>query len=196
MKNNKYAIEAILFSSGDSVELKDIVNAVSLNLDETKVLVEELMSEYEQDLRGIRIIRVNNKYQMTTRDIYFDEVKSVLYRPTIANLSQAALETLSIVAYRQPITRAEIEQIRGVHSSSSLSLLLDKNLVERTGKLDVIGRPSVYETTEEFLKMMQITKIEDLKAFDEFKEILDEKEKEIAQDIELSSNKDIKIIKD
>jgi segregation and condensation protein B len=130
--------------------------------------LEDLKNEYDYQMRGIRIVRMEQKYQMTTRSEYFDEIKKILKNYSAGTLSQAALETLSIIAYRQPVTRAEIEQIRGVQSSSSLDLLIDKGLVRTAGKLDVPGKPIAFETTNEFLKLLNIEKLSYLPDYSEF----------------------------
>lgn len=166
--NLKYAIEAILFASGEAVNLNTIAQAIELTPAEAKKLLNELQSEYDSQNRGIRIIQMDNKYQMVSRNDYFDYIKRILRSSSTALLSQAALETLSIVAYKQPVTRADIEYIRGVQSSSSLDLLIDRGFVRISGKLDAPGKPMGYETTEEFLKLMNITSLEEMPDFEEF----------------------------
>lgn len=164
----KNIIESILFAIGQAVPLKDIAEAISLPVNETQKIIEEMQSEYDYEMRGISIIKVNNSFQMTTRRDYYEYIKKILSEYTITSLSQAALETLSIVAYKQPVTRGEIEQIRGVKSTSSLDLLIDRGLVERAGTLDLPGRPSLFKTTDEFLKFAEISDINKLPAYEEF----------------------------
>lgn len=166
--NLKYAIEAILFAAGEPVSLNTIVQAIESTPAETKKLINELKLEYDNALRGIRIMQMDNKVQMVSRNDYFDFIKRTLHSSGSALLSQAALETLSIVAYKQPVTRAEIEYIRGVQSSSSLDLLIDRGFVRISGKLDAPGKPMGYETTEEFLKLMNISSIDEMPDFEEF----------------------------
>ncbi len=113
-------------------------------------------------------MQMDNKYQMLSRNEYFPYIKEILKIAPASFLSQAALETLSIVAYKQPVTRSDIEYIRGVQSSSSLDLLIDRGLVRPSGKLDLPGKPSGFETTEEFLKLMNITSLSELPSYDEF----------------------------
>ena len=126
------------------------------------------MDEYDEEMRGLRIIQMENRYQMLTRNEYFPYIRNVVRATPSSSLSQAALETLSIIAYRQPVTRVEIEYIRGVQSSSSLDLLIDRGFVRVSGKLDAPGRPVTYETTPEFLKLMDIPSITEMPQFEEF----------------------------
>ena len=155
--NLKYALEAMLFASGEPLSINAMAQTLEITPSETKKLLNELKDEYDYAQRGIRIMRMDNKYQMLSRNEYFDYIKKILQIAPASFLSQAALETLSIVAYKQPVTRSDIEYIRGVQSSSSLDLLVDRGLVRASGKLDLPGRPSGYETTEEFLKMLNIS---------------------------------------
>lgn len=166
--NLKYAIEAILFATGEPISLNIIAQAIETSSAEAKKLLTELQSEYDAQSRGIRIMQMDNKFQMVSRNEYFDYIKKILHSSNTALLSQAALETLSIVAYKQPVTRAEIEYIRGVQSSSSLDLLVDRGFVKISGKLDAPGKPLGYETTEEFLKLMNISSIDEMPDFEEF----------------------------
>ncbi len=166
----KNIIEAILFASGEAISANLIAQAMELPVDQTKKLIEQLRDTYEYEQRGIRIIQIENKYQMVSRSDYFDYIKKVVQGAPSAFFSQAALETLSIVAYKQPVTRADIEYIRGVQSSSSLDLLIDRGFVRQAGKLDIPGKPLSYETTAEFLKLMEITDTKQLPAYEEFSE--------------------------
>ena len=164
----KYALEAILFASGESVALQALARAIEKTPSETRELLRELMEDYDRDMRGLRIMQMENRYQMLTRNEYFPYIRNIVKATPASSLSQAALETLSIVAYRQPVTRADIEYIRGVQSSSSLDLLVDRGFVRIAGKLDAPGRPVTYETTPEFLKLMDITSISEMPKFEEF----------------------------
>ena len=168
--NYKNIIESILFAVGESISLKEISNAIELSEKETEGLLKKLQSEYDYQLRGIKIVRLDDSFQMVSRKDYFEYIKKILKEYTVTTLSQAALETLAIVAYRQPVTRSEIEQIRGVSSTSSLDLLIDRGLAKSCGKLDMPGKPSVFKTTKEFLKFAEIEKIEDLPSYEEFME--------------------------
>lgn len=167
--NLKYALEAMLFASGEPLSINAMAQALEISPTEAKKLLNELKDEYDYAQRGIRLMRMDNKYQMLSRNEYFDYIKKILQIAPASFLSQAALETLSIVAYKQPVTRSDIEYIRGVQSSSSLDLLVDRGLVHVSGKLDLPGRPSGYETTEEFLKMMNISSLSELPSYEEFR---------------------------
>ena len=166
--NEKNILESILFAAGEPVSLTVLANAVEATPGQTKKILEELKNELDYAMRGIRIIQMDTQYQMTSRGEYFDYIKNVMTHYTSSRLSQAALETLAIVAYRQPVTRAEIEQIRGVQTTSSLNLLVDRGLIEIAGKLDVPGKPLSYATTHEFLKLLNIEKINQLPEYEEF----------------------------
>ena len=167
--NLKYALEAMLFASGEPLSINAMAQTLEITPSETKKLLNELKDEYDYAQRGIRLMRMDNKYQMLSRKEYFDYIKKILQIAPASFLSQAALETLSIVAYKQPVTRSDIEYIRGVQSSSSLDLLVDRGLVRASGKLDLPGRPSGYETTEEFLKMLNISSLNELPSYEEFR---------------------------
>ena len=167
--NLKYALEAMLFASGEPLSINAMAQTLEITPSETKKLLNELKDEYDYAQRGIRLMRMDNKYQMLSRNEYFDYIKKILQIAPASFLSQAALETLSIVAYKQPVTRSDIEYIRGVQSSSSLDLLVDRGLVRASGKLDLPGRPSGYETTEEFLKMLNISSLNELPSYEEFR---------------------------
>ena len=167
--NLKYDLEAMLFASGEPLSINAMAQTLEITPSETKKLLNELKDEYDYAQRGIRLMRMDNKYQMLSRNEYFDYIKKILQIAPASFLSQAALETLSIVAYKQPVTRSDIEYIRGVQSSSSLDLLVDRGLVRASGKLDLPGRPSGYETTEEFLKMLNISSLNELPSYEEFR---------------------------
>lgn len=167
-KELKHVLESILFAVGEPISYQTIAENLEQPPSSVKSCLEELKNEYDYEMRGIRIVRMEQKYQMTTRSEYFDTIKKVLKNYAAGTLSQAALETLAIIAYRQPVTRADIEQIRGVQSSSSLDLLIDKGLVRTAGKLDIPGKPIAFETTIEFLKLLNIEKLSYLPDYAEF----------------------------
>ena len=166
--NEKKILESILFAAGEPVSLTILSNSIDSTPGQTKKILEELKNELDYEMRGIRIIQMDTQYQMTSRGEYYDYIKSVMTHYTSSRLSQAALETLAIIAYRQPVTRAEIEQIRGVQTTSSLNLLVDRGLIEIAGKLDVPGKPLSYATTYEFLKLLNIERISQLPDYEEF----------------------------
>ena len=172
-------IESILFAVGDKVEVRQIANALEISESYALSLLDKLKSQYDFDMRGLKIIRTDNMFQLTTRSEYFEYIKKVVVNKNTTSLSQAALETLAIIAYKQPVTRLEIDTVRGVKSQSSLNLLLDRGLVERKGKReDVIGRPMTFGTTKEFLRLAGIDTLKDLPNFEDFLEVLEEAEEE------------------
>ena len=164
-----HIIESILFAVGDKVHIDTIKKVLNINEKYATSLLKKLQSEYDYNMRGVKLVRTDDTYQLTTRSEYFDYVKQILTNYNTTNLSQAALETLAIVAYKQPVTRLDIELVRGVKSSSSLDLLIDRGLVEQAGRLeDVIGKPMSFKTTKEFLRLAGIEKISELPDFENF----------------------------
>ena len=149
----KSIIEAILFSAGRIVETKELMAILELSNEDIDSIMQNMKSEYEEQNRGIEIIKVENGYQMCSRKEYYDYIYPIFDNRAKPSLSAAALETLSIIAYNPKITRAEIEQIRGVNSDGTIYKLLEYNLIEEVGRLDAPGRPTIYSTTKDFLKM-------------------------------------------
>lgn len=183
-----HIIESILFAIGDKVHIDTIKEVLGINNKYATYLLKKLQSEYDYEMRGVKLIRTDDTYQLTTRSEYFDYVKKVLTNYTTTSLSQAALETLAIVAYKQPVTRLDIELVRGVKSSSSLDLLIDRGLVEQAGRLDdVIGKPMSFKTTKEFLRLAGIERLNELPEFEKFLDDLenhiDEKTEEAGEQL-------------
>ncbi|MCR4956038.1 MAG: SMC-Scp complex subunit ScpB [Lachnospiraceae bacterium] len=158
----KAAIEAILFSFGDSVELNKIASAIETDNDTAVSYIEELMEEYEEDNRGLKIIELDNSYQMCSKTEYYDVLIKVKEQPRKYVLTDVLLETLSIIAYKQPITRVEIEKIRGVSCGHAVNRLVEYNLVQELGRLDAPGRPLLFGTTEEFLRSFGVNSVDEL----------------------------------
>ena len=151
--NYKAAIEAILFTMGESVELGRIADAIQLNEKETKKLLDELIKEYRSSSNiGMNIIELDGAYQMCTKPQMYEYLIRIAKQPKKRVLTDVLLETLSIIAYKQPVTKAEIEKIRGVSSEHAISKLVEYNLVQELGRLDAPGRPLLFGTTEEFLR--------------------------------------------
>jgi segregation and condensation protein B len=146
------AVEAILFAAGGEVRLKDMAAALEQDEKTTRAVVENLIDKYDSQKRGIAVIRVENAYQMCTRDEYYDYIKKLFQSPVKRTLSQPMLETLAIIAYKQPVTRAAIEEIRGVSAERAVNKLMEFGLVEEKGRLNVPGRPILFGITDEFLK--------------------------------------------
>ena len=156
------ALEAILFAAGDPVPAARLSLILAVSEEEIWQTAEELSESYEKEGRGIRILRLNDKLQMCSAPEYASVITKVMEQRKPPMLSQSSLETLSIVAYFQPVTRAYIDQVRGVDSSYTVGTLTDLGLIEVCGKLDVPGRPSLFRTTDRFLRTMGIQKLEDL----------------------------------
>ncbi|AKN34047.1 segregation and condensation protein B [Clostridium carboxidivorans P7] len=145
-------IESLLFVSGEPIDIKQIASIIECSAKFTKELMAEMIKYYEEESRGITIIKVNESYGLVTKSKNSDYVEKLLGTNSRQSLSQAALETLAIIAYKQPITRIDIDEIRGVKSDRALTTLVQKGLIKESGRLDVPGRPILYGTTEEFLK--------------------------------------------
>ena len=156
------AIEAILFAAGESVPAERI--SLILGIDEKEIYsaAKELADEYERQSRGIRLLRLENKLQLCSAPEFAEYISKALEQRKPPMLSKPALETLSIVAYFQPVTRAYIDQVRGVDSAYTVSVLLERGLIEACGKLEVPGRPSVFKTTDVFLRTMGISELSQL----------------------------------
>ena len=146
-------IESILFVAGEAVDVRDLARALRIGEDELDKSLEQLSDEYDFNQRGFMLKRFGSKVQLATRPLYSDAVVRLLQPVQMQSLSQAAMETLAVVAYRQPVTRAEVEQIRGVKCDYSLQSLMIKGLIRETGRKDTIGRPILYGTTDEFLTL-------------------------------------------
>lgn len=156
------AVEAILFSVGESVSAERLAGAFDIELKKFKQLMNEVVEEYNHCDRGTKIISLDDSYQMCTKNEYYDVLTKVVCTPKKPNLTDVLLETLSIVAYKQPITRPEIEAIRGVSCIHAINKLIEYKLVDEVGRLDAPGRPILFGTTEEFLRCFGVSSIEDL----------------------------------
>ncbi|MBR2823280.1 MAG: SMC-Scp complex subunit ScpB [Clostridia bacterium] len=162
--NVKGRIEAILFVAGDAVDIRDLGRALKLEEKELQKALKELSSEYDYDQRGFLLKRFGTKVQLATRPLYAEDVVRLLQPVQKQSLSQAAMETLAVVAYRQPVTRAEVEQIRGVKCDYSLQSLTGRGLIQEVGRKDTVGRPILFGTTDEFLSRFGLESLEDLPA--------------------------------
>lgn len=162
MYDKKAAVEAILFANGSSVEPDKIAQAIEMKPSQAEKLILELMDDYEKQERGIRIIKLNKSYQMVSAKKFAPEIRKVMDLRRNTPLSQAALEVLAVVAYNQPVTKAFVEQVRGVDCSGVLGSLTTKGLVEEKGRLELPGRPLLYGTTENFLRCFNLESIENL----------------------------------
>ena len=155
-------IEAVLFTMGDSVELGKIAAAIGHDEETTQKLVHSMMDKYEAEDRGVRIIELENSFQMCTKKEMYEYLIRVAKQPKKYTLTDVLLETLSIIAYKQPVTKLEVEKIRGVKSDHAVNKLVEYNLVCEKGRLDAPGKPILFGTTEEFLRRFDIRSVEDL----------------------------------
>ena len=161
-KDYKTIIESILFTMGESVALTKIAAAIELEQGDTKRLIDELAREYIEENRGMRIMELEEAYQMCTSQNTYEYLIKIAKQPKKHVLTEVLLETLSIIAYKQPVTKAEIEKIRGVSCDHAVSKLVEYNLAMELGRLDAPGRPMLFGTTEEFLRSFGIHSLEDL----------------------------------
>ena len=161
-------IEAVLFAAGDPVELERLADIVDVDKRSLREILKKMMDTYNYERRGIHIIRMDDSYQMCTRGEYFDYVSRLAEPPRKQNLSNAALEVLSIVAYKQPVTRADIEAVRGVRCDYSVSQLLKLGLIRELGRRDSVGRPMMFGTTDAFLRQFGLHSIEELPEYGAF----------------------------
>lgn len=155
-------IESILFTMGESVEVGKIAKCLELDEGQTKEIIHRMMKKYEKEDRGIRIIELENSFQMCTKKEMYEYLIRIAKQPKHHVLTDVALETLSIIAYKQPITKIEIEKIRGVKSDHAVNKLIEYGLVAEAGRMDVPGRPILFGTTEEFLRRFSVQSIDEL----------------------------------
>ena len=160
--NIRGRIEAILFVAGEAVRVEELARALEIGMDELEKELSALRDEYDFAQRGFCLKRYGHHVQLATRAMYAQDVVRLLQPVQKQSLSQAVLETLAVVAYRQPVTKAEVEQIRGVKCDYSIHSLVSKNLIAEVGRKDTLGRPILYGTTEEFLSHFGIESLEEL----------------------------------
>ena len=155
-------IEAILFTMGESVELNKIAAAIEHDEETTRKIIHRMMDKYEAEDRGVRIIELEDAFQMYTKTQMYEYLIRVAKQPKKYVLTDVLLETLSIIAYKQPVTKLEIEKIRGVKSDHAVNKLVEYNLVCEKGRMEAPGKPILFGTTEEFLRRFSIQSVEDL----------------------------------
>ena len=155
-------IEGILFAMGDAVTVAELSKALDLPAEECKAIVESLAQQYKEENRGIQIIKINDGYQMCTSKEVYEYLIKLAKQPKKYVLTEVLLETLSIVAYKQPVTKAAIEKIRGVSSDHAVNRLVEFGLVQELGRLDAPGRPMLFGTTDDFLRAFGISSVEEL----------------------------------
>lgn len=162
MINIKYAIEGILFAAGEPVKAAKLAVVLDTDIDAVNAAVEELKAEYNENKRGFNIIDIMDGYQICSRPEYYAYIQEILGEQRNQPLSNAAMEALAIIAYKQPITRGQIEHIRGVNSDGCVNRLYERGLIDEAGRLDAPGRPILYVTTDNFLRCFGLTSPSDL----------------------------------
>lgn len=184
------AIEAILFAAGEPVELARLAMALETDEKEIETAVSALANELSFNRRGIRIIRLEKRWQMVSSGEMADYITKALETRKPPKLSSSQLEALTIVAYYQPATKAMVEQIRGVDSSYSISALMNKKLIEEAGRLNVPGRPILYRTTPDFLRTFGINSLEDLPVIEKVnfgEPVVEDENGEVAEQLEIQT---------
>lgn len=180
--NSKLAtLEAILFAMGDSVELSKLAEIIEEDENSTRELLMKLKERYSSDEYGIELLELEDSYQLATKPSMYDALVKIAKTPKRMTLTETVLETLSIIAYKQPITRLEIENIRGVSCDFAVNKLLEYNLICELGRKDAPGRPLLFGTTEEFLRSFGVKSLKDLPELDtlQIEEFKQEAEKEV-----------------
>ena len=181
-KTIKSAIESMMFIWGEPLNIKDVADVFGIEKKEVYACCKELMEEYEQEGRGIVIREVNKAFQFTTREENLPYIERLCTPVRHRKLSQSALETLAIVAYRQPVTKGEIESIRGIRCDRVMEGLIRKGLVRDMGRSESVGRPILYGTTDEFLRQFGFETIKDLPDIKDIEGILDDETSEELRD--------------
>lgn len=181
MTKTEAIIEAILFAAGRPVEKKELITALELSTEEIELEIQNMQEKYIEENRGIEIIKVENAYQLCTKQEFHEYIYPILDNRVKPSISNAAMETLAIIAYNPKITRAEIETIRGVNSDGTIYKLLEYNLIEDAGKSDAPGKPTTYRTTKDFLRLFGMTNLDELPDLPRYK--LDENEQIVIDEI-------------
>ena len=181
MEKLEAAIEAILFSAGDSVETGRIAKAIGQDKNTTEKIIRNMMLKYNARDRGIKILELDGAFQMCTKQEYYEYLVEIALQPKKAVLTDVMLETLSIIAYKQPVTKQEIEKIRGVKCDHPINKLVEYNLVQELGRLDAPGRPILFGTTEQFLRSFGVKSLTELPELnpDRMAQFREEAEKEV-----------------
>jgi len=161
-------IEGVLFGAGDGVSMSELCRCLDKPVAEVQFAMEILKQDYQSKARGIRLVQIKDTYQLSTKPEYYRYIKEITRQQEKTGLSRAALETLAIIAYRQPVTRLAVDELRGVSSSSAIQRLLDRGLICDGGRLEAPGRPILYKTTNAFLKTMGFTSLKEMPEFEVF----------------------------
>lgn len=164
-------LEAMLFAAGDPVEPAKLAEVLDIDIETIEKMLDYLGAQYDEHGSGLMLIRVDNKYQICTREKYSEEVRKLMEIKKNAPLSNAAFEVLAVIAYNKTVTRSFIEQVRGVDCSGPISSLVQKGLIEEKGRMDLPGRPLIYGTTDRFLRCFSLNSLEDLPDLPQTEEI-------------------------
>ncbi|MBR5543702.1 MAG: SMC-Scp complex subunit ScpB [Oscillospiraceae bacterium] len=167
------AIEAILFATGDPIELSRLSEILEIDEESLEKIITKLRDYYDFERRGVRIVKLENSYQMCSAPEHAGYIRKALETRRAPRLSPSLLEVLSVIAYRQPTTRAYVEQVRGVDCSYSITSLVEKGLIKESGRLDVPGKPILYRTTKDFLRVFGLESLSDLPELPEFSDTED-----------------------
>lgn len=189
----KSIIEAILFAAGRQVTIKELMISLEIPKEDLENIIVSMQEDYREQSRGIEIIKVDDSYQLCTKKELYDFLYPILDKRSKPNLSNAALETLAIIAYNPRVTRAEIESIRGVGADACIYKLLEYGLIQEGGKADLPGKPMTYVTSNEFLKMFGYTSLNDLPELPKYK--LDENQQIVIDDL-VENNKEKEGVKE
>ena len=181
LNQKKSIIEAILFAAGRPITNSELVLTLEITAEEIDSIIKSMQEEYKKEDRGIELISIENSYQLCTKKELYEYIYPILDKRSKPNLSNVALETLSIIAYNPKITRAEIEAIRGVSADACVYKLLEYGLIEESGKIDLPGKPMSYKTTGDFLRMFGYNSLEDLPELPRYK--LDENKQIVIDDL-------------
>lgn len=189
----KSIIEAILFAAGRQVTIKELMISLEIPKEDLENIIVSMQEDYREQSRGIEIIKVDDSYQLCTKKELYEFLYPILDKRSKPNLSNAALETLAIIAYNPRVTRAEIESIRGVSADACIYKLLEYGLIQEGGKADLPGKPMTYVTSNEFLKMFGYTSLNDLPELPKYK--LDENQQIVIDDL-VGNNKEKEGVKE
>ena len=166
MKNIKYAREGILFAAGEPVSSAKLAAVLDCSIEDIESAVTELKNEYNENERGFNIIDIREGYQICSRPVYYNYIQEILGEQRNQPLSNAAMEALAIIAYKQPVTRGQVERIRGVNSDGCINRLYERSLIEECGRLDAPGKPILYRTTDTFLRCFGLRSPDELPYMD------------------------------
>lgn len=183
------AIEAVLFTIGDAVEADRIAAAIEQDVDTTRKIIRNMSDKYNAADRGIKIIELEDSFQLCTKTEYYDNLIKIVSQPRKYQLTDTLLETLSIIAYKQPITKLEIEKIRGVSSDHAVNRLVELGLVGEVGRLDAPGRPMLFATTQDFLRAFGVQSVEELPSVST--DLVEEFKVEAEEEVNLKLNVDV-----